>query len=1041
MIPEQFRLKTTIKYPTSLIIGGLSRLGLEIAESLIEQGGYVIIVDTYTEENIKKLHNFPPKTLVSFIDYSSIPDLDEELRRLDYIFFFCHEGVDYKTKVSTQEFLKFSNYLDATLSLASKFEGKFLLTTAIKAHQLILSNEDYGIGDDATIKHKIYREIEVQKYAESLVMEYVEKVQLDARITRLGEIIGEGIDFSVKNAFNDLILEATSNDVLHLKKDGLESEWYVHLLDAAYGIIKAQFTKETAGNIFSICYDVPYTHLSVAYKIQELEEGSKEIKFIDEKDNLPSIKLYKPAPNLSVAGWMPRISFEKAVKQSLAAAKIYLIESQSKNSNDPRGKLQNFLDLAGKSSPKSAHQDSISKLLADRKHHEQLRKERLALADSSMKSKRKYRPKTAREKFRTWSWDLVFSLGNTFSFLKYRSPAEFGLIMISFVLLVILYFTLLSPLLALTRNFLIILPEYNNLSEEINKGDYSNLSKRSQKLNKALKDSSKLLDGFSKPARLVAINKPIDELSDLLSDYAKFTEGTENIGYSLEPVYEYLDNFVNNTQVRTNDTNMLSVTDSGVNLEEYLSKAESRKAYLSLGITKINEANENLQTFDSGKLPSFFTKKILKTNSEIANNIDEFNSTKGLSYLPEILGTSESKTYLLLLLDNTRATPLGGELSSFALITLTKGSISEVILKPIDDTNFVFTSINDETLKEINNHRFTYASSTNLEIYDLTSIQDYSNFSKVITKVFEDTYSTDIDGVLTLDLSMLETLITNLPSDHRPIEINGVNFNQGGNLLNNLAQTQIQNENIKEKHRVLTKLLAELLNANLGMFSSNFSSVIQSLEKGSDNQALLFESDDLKFRNYIKENNINAKQTYESDFFTHITLNVEDPTAVNITKYPNVDYSLTTEIDSNYVMKQSLAMNFSSIGITQEVAVCLPLNIKSSSIVTLNNFPEERTIINSASNERCVVYKILDENSISLTWESEKLNTTNLKNLQFSIAKIPGSETTNVDFTIKLPSSIVLEQADEFTTLNNGSLFYTNRLTHDKFITLSLNVV
>ena len=76
MIPDQFKLKNTIKYPTSLIIGGLSKLGLEIADSLIEQGGYVIIVDTYTQENMNKLDVFPQGSLVSFVDYTSIPHLE-----------------------------------------------------------------------------------------------------------------------------------------------------------------------------------------------------------------------------------------------------------------------------------------------------------------------------------------------------------------------------------------------------------------------------------------------------------------------------------------------------------------------------------------------------------------------------------------------------------------------------------------------------------------------------------------------------------------------------------------------------------------------------------------------------------------------------------------------------------------------------------------------------------------------------------------------------------------------------------------------------
>ena len=107
MVSQQFRLKNTVKYPTSLIFGGLSRLGLEIADSLLEQGGYVIIVDTYSDENVGKLQVFPKESMISFIDYTTLPNLDEELRRLDYVFFFNHESTDLNRKIYTKEFLKF----------------------------------------------------------------------------------------------------------------------------------------------------------------------------------------------------------------------------------------------------------------------------------------------------------------------------------------------------------------------------------------------------------------------------------------------------------------------------------------------------------------------------------------------------------------------------------------------------------------------------------------------------------------------------------------------------------------------------------------------------------------------------------------------------------------------------------------------------------------------------------------------------------------------------------------------------------------------
>ena len=125
MIPEQYKIKNTVKHPTSVIVGGLSRLGMEIAESLIEQGGYVIIVDNFTTGSLDKLGNFPKGTLISFVDYQGITSLEDDLRRLDYFFYFAHDNSEDLDKVSSQYFLNFSNYLDVSLNIVANFESKF----------------------------------------------------------------------------------------------------------------------------------------------------------------------------------------------------------------------------------------------------------------------------------------------------------------------------------------------------------------------------------------------------------------------------------------------------------------------------------------------------------------------------------------------------------------------------------------------------------------------------------------------------------------------------------------------------------------------------------------------------------------------------------------------------------------------------------------------------------------------------------------------------------------------------------------------------
>lgn len=52
----------------------------------------------------------------------------------------------------------------------------------------------------------------------------------------------------------------------------------------------------------------------------------------DQQDNeLPPIKLYKPAPNLNTIGWRPRVSLERSLAQSVD----YLRSELDRSGDDP----------------------------------------------------------------------------------------------------------------------------------------------------------------------------------------------------------------------------------------------------------------------------------------------------------------------------------------------------------------------------------------------------------------------------------------------------------------------------------------------------------------------------------------------------------------------------------------------------------------------------------------------------------------------------------------------------------------------------------
>jgi nucleoside-diphosphate-sugar epimerase len=1046
MIPEHFKIKNTIKYPTSLIVGGLSRLGLEIVDSLLEQGGYVIIVDNYNEENLSKLDFFPKDALVSFIDYTTLPHLDENLRRLDYVFYFNHESINFTEKVSTQDFLKFSNYLDATLSLSVKFDAKFLLSTAIKAHQLVVAREEIDLtyGASSKSQHRIYTEMEVQRYAESLAMEYFEKMNLDSRIIRLGEIIGEGSDFFLESDFNDLIIQAAKNEPLQLKKDGLETEWLVHIIDAAYGIIKAQFSRNTKGGIFSVCYENSFTHLALAYKIQEVDPDSQEIIFLDEKDNLPSLKLYKPAPNLSKIGWNTRIPLEKAIKQSIAAAKIHLLENQGpKNFVDAEsslvGKLKGFLNLADNNDASSFSDDSysgpVSRLIAERKRQEELKSQSIELATNLMRVKKR-KPRTARERVINWFWSGFLEIGNTFKFLKNKTPGQFASLLVSGIFILLLFFYVFSPAVVVFKDLVIAYPEYKKIYAEVVGGRYENLYNTSNRISTSLDSLTKAISIYEPVVNMFGLAKGYESVRATLSTYELAAEGLGNITYALEPYFEYARAYENNLQVRVSADSYLTAKKTSEDYEVQLSNLQDRQPYLAQGIEQYTLAIKRLKNNSDSGVPQFLANRFKVINDNLSQILPTVSLLASAEYLPEIFGNIKSQTYLILLLDNTRLKPTGGEPASFALVTTKNGVITELTMLSVDEVNANLANTSDAILSEINKRKFTYLTKNDLKLSDFSNIYTFKEYSEVVSRLFEDAYNQKISGTLALNYKALESLMN---IGNEVIEINGTEVEKN-KLLESLKSLQDETSTLQIKHSLSAQIFSEVFYNIVNNFKTNYSEIFMKFTDLIMSQDIQMDFADMEYSEFIQQNNYNSSNYVNSDAFVAMGVNSEDP-EISASAYPVTSSALEITVQKDLSISYKLKMQFPNGGNFREISACLPLTV-SDSAIKVTSVPADRITINSTSFEKCLVAKVTSEKELSAEWVVPSLISSASENKTLDLAlgfgQFKGSNTTS-DYELKIDPAVKILKSSTGEITDNSQIISNPALT-DQLIELSLQI-
>ena len=560
-------IKGTVKYPTSLIINGSNNLALELADSLLEQGGYVIIVDAKTDQNAKLIERLGHESLLSFIDYDEIPHIEDKLRRLDYVFYLTHEADnDLSHEISTQQFLNYSNYLDSILDLTVKFEAKFLLTTSIKAHQLSLQTKEFEVnfGVAANKKHSVYTEMEIQRYAESLTVEYIEKVEVDARILRLGEIIGEGMDYAADTPFSRLISAAVKGQSLPVDNDGLHAEWYVHILDAVYGIVKAQFSRNTAGNIYTLSYSENYSDLSIAYKIHDFEPEAGEIEFTtagDGKSDLPMLNVYKPASNLNEIGWKPRVDIDEAIKQSLSGTKLYLatqvasgiaVDSATGDA-DSASKLKSFLRLAKGAQEVPAITPEFAK---DQRN--KLKTINISSANNKNKKKRK-RDRNSVGGINNLLWKIYLGMRRRFKVVGDMTPGQLAFWVVFWFVSLMLYFSVVSPGVVLVRNYYNVQSLQAELLSGIKNSSFDQVAEHLSSARGMMGESSKIVNNWSGLANLLGLASQQQLLTETLDSYRLYFDGMHDIAESIEPLYQYLAVYEDKTFYRPNSDSYLAV--------------------------------------------------------------------------------------------------------------------------------------------------------------------------------------------------------------------------------------------------------------------------------------------------------------------------------------------------------------------------------------------------------------------------------------------------------------------------------------------------
>lgn len=962
------------KKPIAIIVNGANSIGIKLAELLIENNSFVIFIDD--PKSKVELDSFSKNDPISFKSKDSIPFLDEEINRLDYLVYLNHRRSDSKEES-----------LDTLLALATKNKAKFLLTKNLK------SSEEEDI---------------------NLVTEYIKKVKLNGRIVFVGEIIGDDMDFEVDTPITRLIIKAAKGEALEIPKNTLEKEYLVHSQDLAEGLYKAIMSRVSEGEEYLLAYDNPYTYISLAYKVQEIEGETGDIEFYDHKHHSTKRKL----KSLIEIGWKPRINIEKALKQSISYAKIHNLDQTG---NKKKTKFKLFFG-GDRSSDKedSADMGAVTRLILERKKQEEESKKILEKNMSELKKLNKGSSIRFPDLVSSSNDNFIKGLRKRISDFSEKPRAyKFRKIIIS-LFLIFIYIFLISPALVIIKNTGIVLVSYNHLEEAFVKNDYTSITNSSSNISSSLVETNILLERYEFIPSMLGYQHEYQKLKEVIDLYSDLFSGVKDIINGSESFRMFLESFETEINYTDGDFFSLSISEDNNEYESMILDSIDKSPYIKLGIDKVNKAIRDLNQIDYNVFPSIATDYLIALNQKSRDWSSRLSSLKTIESVPDILGIYGERAYLLTLVDNTEPTNIGGKHKISVLMKLLNGKIIEI--RYIEDDLSV--EIEDqEVIKDLNLLREEPIAKLS-KLSDLEYLNDFEKYKEIISKAIESSYGVRLDGVVLFNTSALESLIFKF-SDRASFVSDGVDFSQTPFL-----------SSIKNKDYMLPDLFIKTLKWILSNSGENYIQLFEQINEELKSQDLIISTDIQEYQNYIVENNFNGSQIKKEDIYINPSINIKNSSEV--LNYYEINNSTSINILDSQIISIKNKFNFPE-GLEGSVfSICIPLYVNRES-VQLTGVDSEQISFRTGKSEQCVVANIGGSREIEIGWNVSGFSFNDReRDLGFGIGAINGARSTLAITVQSEPSISIINKPEGFSEIGVGQFAYSQYVSSDKSIRLTI---
>ena len=308
-----------------LITGGAGFIGSHLAETLLDLGREVFVIDNLWTGKLSNLTNIQNHEKLHLVVDTILNEsiINELIFKIDHIYHLAAAVGVRNIMDHPVETLDINvKGTEVVLRLANKFKKKVFIASTSEIYgkhvEHLLSEDDNRVM--GTVKKRRWAYACSKTLDEFLALAYFDEKKLPVVIGRLFNTVGPRQTGQYGMVLPNFVQSALFGKPISVFGDGTQSRSFTHVTDVVGAITKLMDEPAAEGEIFNIGNDHEVTIKDLAKKVKEMTGSNSEIEFIPyEKAYGPSFEdMERRCPNIEkireAIGFNPSYDLESIIQ-------------------------------------------------------------------------------------------------------------------------------------------------------------------------------------------------------------------------------------------------------------------------------------------------------------------------------------------------------------------------------------------------------------------------------------------------------------------------------------------------------------------------------------------------------------------------------------------------------------------------------------------------------------------------------------------------------------------------------------------------------